>query len=186
MKSGRSIHWESQLERDLVYLLEFDPAVVSYREQPVTVHYEDAGRLCRYTPDFLVQMAYGLHVIEVKPARIAEEPEWRDLFERMVAHFAKEGAKYEVLTERDIRRQPRLDNVALLLRYQRQAVQDGAVSAIRGCLSGDRMMLADLARRIAERGGGVATIYALLAQHILATDLDTPLGLQSPIWVAQE
>jgi hypothetical protein len=184
MKSGRSIHWESQLERDLVHLLEFDPAVVRYREQPVTVHYDDAGKSRRYTPDFLVEMVHGLHVIEVKPVQYAEEPEWRELFERMAAHFAAEGVKYEVLTEREIRRQPHLDNVTLLLRYQRQIVSDATVSAIRMLVASDRMRLADLAGRVAHFGSGVAGIYALLAQHLLATDLNMPIGPHSPIWVA--
>jgi len=183
-KSGRSIHWESQLERDLVHLLEFDPSVVEYREQPVTVTYQDDGRTCRYTPDFLVRMAHGLHVIEVKPAEHAERPEWRQLFERMADHFAKEGAKFEVLTEREIRRQPRLNNITLLLRYQRHAVPEPAVSAIRKALAGGTRTVADLEGGFAERRFGRADVFALLARHVLVTDLDTPLGPLSPIWTA--
>ena len=37
LKCGRTIHWESQLERDFVLRLEFDEGVVSYREQPETI-----------------------------------------------------------------------------------------------------------------------------------------------------
>ncbi|MGQ4648881.1 hypothetical protein [Lyngbya aestuarii] len=41
LKMNAVIWWESQLERDYIYLLEIDPEVLSYGEQPLTISYTD-------------------------------------------------------------------------------------------------------------------------------------------------
>ena len=43
VKSGRSHHWESQLERDRMHQLELDPTVIEFREQPETLTLEVDG-----------------------------------------------------------------------------------------------------------------------------------------------
>jgi hypothetical protein len=52
LKMGRMIDYESLIERDLIYLLEFEQDVTWYAEQPLTIpyHYEEKER--DYTPDF--------------------------------------------------------------------------------------------------------------------------------------
>lgn len=48
---------ESTLERDLYNLLEFDPMVESYEEQPVTLPYQHLnGQPSRYTPDVIIHL----------------------------------------------------------------------------------------------------------------------------------
>src|SRR3989442_12552544 len=48
--------FESSLERDLLLLLDFDPDVESFEEQPVKItYYDDYGRRHTYTPDVLVR-----------------------------------------------------------------------------------------------------------------------------------
>lgn len=177
LKSGRTVHWESQLERDLLVLMEIDPGILEFREQPLTVRFEEGGRERRYTPDFLVRKAHGLHVVEVKPAALAAKPEWQELFARMIEHFAAEGATYEVLTDQEICRQPRLANAGLLLRYQRHEVAPGVAESLRARLDGGALTLKEVGERVAD-------VYALLARNILATDLDRPIGPDSPIRLA--
>ena len=53
-KNGRSTAWESLVERDFMYLLEFDSSVISYIEQPLTISYKDNGKNYKYTPDLMV------------------------------------------------------------------------------------------------------------------------------------
>jgi hypothetical protein len=62
-----SIWWESQLERDYIYLLEIDTDAVAYCEQPFTIAYDRHNRRKKYTPDFLVERRCSKQVIEVKP-----------------------------------------------------------------------------------------------------------------------
>lgn len=54
-KLDRSTAFESSLERDLFALLEFDPNVVHYEEQPIKIEYLNAESKPRsYTPDILI------------------------------------------------------------------------------------------------------------------------------------
>jgi hypothetical protein len=54
-KVRRSMGFESSQERDLELLLEFDPRVLHFEEQPVHVFWRGPeGKPHVYTPDFLV------------------------------------------------------------------------------------------------------------------------------------
>ena len=119
IKEGRMIHWESLLELDLAVLLEFSKVVVSYREQPLTAHYVFDGRIRRYTPDFEITLASGETVlIEVKPAQKLLDEQERKRFEQIADHFARQGRRFAILTEREIRQTVLLANLRCLLRYR--------------------------------------------------------------------
>ncbi|WP_419771315.1 MAG: TnsA endonuclease N-terminal domain-containing protein [Candidatus Marinarcus sp.] len=54
-KNKKQVTFESVLERDMFMLLEFDPRVVSYIEQPFTLHYTYYDvKPRKYTPDLLI------------------------------------------------------------------------------------------------------------------------------------
>ncbi|MDJ0574365.1 MAG: hypothetical protein QNJ65_04270 [Xenococcaceae cyanobacterium MO_234.B1] len=55
VKMQTVIWWESQIERDYIYLLEIDSDVVAYYGQPFKIQYTDKGKSRNYTPDFLVE-----------------------------------------------------------------------------------------------------------------------------------
>ena len=80
--------WESQIERDFIYLLEFDSEVLSYQEQPLRIQYVRDGRVHKYTPDFLVKRANRRQIIEVKPERKAQSEESKAFF-RIVAAICR-------------------------------------------------------------------------------------------------
>lgn len=82
-KNGRAVHAESTLERDVCCLLEFDPNVVKFVEQPVTIHYVDQGKTRRYTPDFLARYATG------KPPQLVEVKYAADLLARQEEFAAR-------------------------------------------------------------------------------------------------
>lgn len=55
VKNGKSLGYESLLERDLMILLEFDDAVERFEEQPVKIPVVVNGKKVRpYTPDILI------------------------------------------------------------------------------------------------------------------------------------
>lgn len=116
-KGSRSIHWESQLEEDFCYLLEWDLNVIEFREQPETVFVHYAGKRRRYTPDFLVHRHDGKFIFEVKPLRKALSAKLQDLFEAANDLFTERGFRYDVVTEGEVRREPLLSNIKMLLRY---------------------------------------------------------------------
>jgi len=66
-KNGRSIFFESMLEKTLFITLEFDTNVISYLEQPVKIEYELNNRKTSYHPDCLVNYKDSISkIIEVK------------------------------------------------------------------------------------------------------------------------
>ncbi|MEO3341036.1 TnsA endonuclease N-terminal domain-containing protein, partial [Acinetobacter baumannii] len=71
LKMQQIIQWESQIERDCCYWLEFDRDVIAYRSQPLIISYIFEDRKLRHTPDFEV-MRHSLQTgqyqyLEVKP-----------------------------------------------------------------------------------------------------------------------
>ena len=54
LKVDRMVSFESLLERDFIYWLEFEPMVSWFSEQPLTISYQHDQRTLRYTPDFHV------------------------------------------------------------------------------------------------------------------------------------
>ena len=53
-KNNKQLAFDSILEREYFYYLEFDDEVISYEEQPFKMYYELNGSRTRYTPDILV------------------------------------------------------------------------------------------------------------------------------------
>ncbi len=121
-KTGRMVYHEGLLELDAFYLLEATPEVVTYREQPITLHYPDGSKLRRYTPDLELILDSGERVYaEIKPAAIAAKPEMAHKLNCIHAYLASTGSRFCILTDEVIRLQPRLDNLRWL--YQRPLCQ---------------------------------------------------------------
>ncbi|WP_109117768.1 TnsA endonuclease N-terminal domain-containing protein [Azospirillum sp. TSO22-1] len=186
LKMGRTIHWESQLERDLIYLLEFDPDVQAYREQPTTLSLVVDGKSRRYTPDFLVQKPHGFYVVEVKPAEKARQPEYVALFAAATTSLQAMAAGFQILTEVDIRAQPRLDNIRLLLRYQRVDVPERVWPAIAGLLADGGKPAGVICDALADVGVDMATLAALTCRHRLHADLNAPFDTGSLLCLSME
>lgn len=58
-KNNKQLAFDSILERECFYYLEFDDEVISYDEQPFKMYYELNGSRTRYTPDILVTYKDG-------------------------------------------------------------------------------------------------------------------------------
>jgi hypothetical protein len=117
--------FESSLERDFLLLLDFDPDVEFFEEQPVKIVYHDASRRRRtYTPDVLVR-----YRTDPPPARHTKpllcEVKYRDDLRqhwtdyrpkfRAAGRYAQQrGWRFRLVTERHVRT-PYLDNVKSLL-----------------------------------------------------------------------
>jgi hypothetical protein len=184
-KNACTIHWESQLERDLVYLLEFDPTVVGYREQPFTIELGLLGRRRRYTPDFLVERTQARSVIEVKPAAQAQRPEFQELFAAAAAALTEQGLSYQVMTEREIRPQPRLDNIRWLVRYRGITAGNQARWLLSAMLANEPHRLGTLKSALIAHSIDPCEILALLAAGELTADLDVMLSAFSLIKIGE-
>jgi len=101
LKNRASVKFESDLERHVLVLLEFAPAVLQFSHQPPRLQIRVNGRMRRYTPDFAVKWRSGLPwFIEVKPSDIAAEPEWQERFQAAREAAQACGYRFVVVTER--------------------------------------------------------------------------------------
>src|SRR5205814_2674316 len=66
VKTGLVAWYESLLERDEMYLLDFDPFVTFWCEQPLKIRYVLNGKIHFYTPDLEVHRLAVKQLVEVK------------------------------------------------------------------------------------------------------------------------
>jgi len=120
LKMGRMIAFESLLERDFIYLLDYDQGVEWFEEQPLTIEYRHEGKTLHYTPDFHLLERGRDVLIECKPDRFVDQDVNRHKF--AVAHdwCIQRNWQFRVVTDRQVRAGFRLQNVKLLTRYARQ------------------------------------------------------------------
>jgi len=176
-KMSRPIWWESQLERDYIYLLETDPDVVAFHEQPFQIRYTIDNTVHTYTPDFLVKRRSGRkQIVEVKPEEVALSEEY-GRFSRIVTLICKKhGCEFITVTEKTIRVQPRLDNVKFLSRYSRVPVHPNhLIEQRRVFIKSKKPSLSMLVKKFSNRGIGQHVVYALIARGEVTVDLDAPI-----------
>lgn len=119
LKNGRSISFESTLERDLFLSLEFDSQVSIYEEQPLVITGEVDGQRTKYTPDCLTTHTDGTQVIiEVKYQADLEKAD-DDLSRRLrlaETYAEQHKVEFRVVTELDLRG-TKLDNQKFIYRF---------------------------------------------------------------------
>jgi hypothetical protein len=124
IKMGRMIAFESLLERDFIYLLDYDPEVEWFEEQPMKIEYEHETKQLYYTPDFHL-FERGKHVlVECKPERFVETEENRRKFAMAGEWCRVSDWEFRLITDQQVRSGYRLQNVKLLAQYARQKISD--------------------------------------------------------------
>jgi hypothetical protein len=196
-KRGGVAQFESTLERDFFLLLEFDPAVRSFEEQPLSIEYQDAGgRLHHYIPDVRIDYhpacspSFPPHLIEIKYEAdlVAQHDALRPKLQAAMRYAAARGWVFRVLTERDIRT-PRLANARFLLPYQQLPPDDLAEARLIAALERQgpmtpSVLLYPFGSDAEERAHLLCTLWRLLATGRIHTDLERPLGPQSRLVLA--
>lgn len=191
-KNGRAVHAESALERDVCCLLEFDPHVAEFVEQPVTIHYTDQGKARRYTPDFLARYATGKlpQLIEVKYAADlqAKQEEFAARFQAARQYAQEQGWEFSVWTEAEIKT-PYLKNAKFLLRFRssllvvrpeyRRLLLDIVAQLGRATPAEVLLVAFESPERQAEL---LPVLWHLVGTHQLGCNLSEPLAMSSLLW----
>jgi hypothetical protein len=191
-KNGRAVHAESALERDVCCLLEFDPQVVEFVEQPVTISYVDRGKVRRYTPDFFVRYATGKppQLIEVKYAAdlVAKQGEFTARFQAAHQYAQAQGWEFSIWTEAEIKT-PYLKNAKFLLRFRSSIVVARPeyrklllelVAQLGRATPAQILLLAfESPERQAEL---LPALWHLVSTHQLGCNLAEPLTMSSLLW----
>ncbi len=187
LKNGRLVHCEGLLELDAAYLFEAHRRIVRYREQPARHHYADGDRTRRYTPDFELTFVGGSTLlVEIKPERSLATDEVQQTLRAVRDHMARFGHPFVVLTDAELRLEPRQSNVRLIFRRAGRCWPTG--DAARVDLSRQLASLPMPLREADEafKVSGRTSVYTLLLLGLLRFDQSSPLRPCTLIYPTQE
>lgn len=196
-KSDELTAYESRLERYTQKLIGFNPNVVKYEEQPVTIHFTDkAGRPHKYIPDILVYYRedstparwWKTLLVEVKYRTTLFE-EWSELKAKFLAgrHYAKEhDLDFSIITDQEVIT-PYLKNVIFLTDYRWRTINDTHTQLLLDAIKRLRKAHPEsLLHHITDNRDVVAelipALWQLIANYVIGVDLEQPLTMRSPIW----
>lgn len=176
------IGYESLLERDRVWLADFDPSVRWIASQPFWVSGRGGETLRRHVPDFLLDTATGLVVVDVKPPELVGEPQVAEVFDWCRRLCAGKGWRYEVWSGED---PVRLRNIRFLGAARRaRTVDEESLGKVADTAEAG-MTVAQLEVAVELDGPTArAAVLALLWSGRWTVDFTTPLSPASVLQVA--
>lgn len=187
LKMGRMIGFESSLERDYVYMLDFDADILSFAEQPLTIEYPHDSKVLHYTPDFHVLYTDRRNMlIECKPSHLVKSDDNQRKFRAAREWCAEHGWGFRIVTDTQLRTGYRLANIKSLTSYARHVIPphiQGRLYASFESTSAPRTV-GDAARFLVPQNPvtALAWIWHLVFHHQIAVPLDAALlSPQSPI-----
>jgi hypothetical protein len=188
LKLGRMVCYESRLEREQIYLMEYDPDVLFYEEQPLLIEYSWAGSRYKYYPDFKVVTASGKHqLLECK----AGEFVGTDKNQRKIAAgrswCARRHWEFRLITERETRAGFRLENVMFLWQFARHRIPLDTKAHIYSIMNNHHPLTLDALSSQVDPANPRATIVPILHMlfhHELATLIDdAQISGNAPIYL---
>ena len=180
--TGSLVGYESLLERDRVWMADFDPSVRWITSQPFWVSGRDGEILRRHVPDFLLDTTTGLVVVDVKPPELVVEPQVAEVFDWCRRLCTGKGWRYEVWAGAD---PVRLRNVRFLGSARRARAVDQAALVKVADMAAPGMTLAQLEAAVALDGSTArAAVLALLWSGRWSVNLSKPLSPSSVLQAA--
>lgn len=182
------VWWESQIERDFIYYLEFDTDVIRYASQPVIIEYPFEGKIKKHIPDFEVwrYSSERRKFVENKPYEKTQKTEFIEKTRAITAFLLGQDIDYQVVTENDIRVYPRLENLKLLHRYSNVDITSDEATLIESLITTTpSSTLGILNQKIQQYDVSLQQCYALMAMGVIGFDLMVPLSFESIIWLSK-
>ena len=121
-KMGRMIQWESINELNAYRLLDANPSVSGYHEQPFTIQYQLNGEVRLHYPDTLVLFGATKELWEIKPASDVVKPDVAERTALLTGALPNHGFAYRLVIAEELGREPRLTNVLALLKFGRNPI----------------------------------------------------------------
>lgn len=181
------VHCNGGIERDYAYLLEFDPMVLSYEEQPCKISYIFDQKKRSYTPDFAVYWRHQLpSLVECKP--VSKLNDLENLRKWTAARLWCDQHHYNFVLVTDVALRERsslLSNIKLLAGHGHQHITPQSkeyllrtVQGVNGALS-----IAELVERTPKLNSNFvrSCVWHLLYTRELATDLTKPLNTMTTL-----
>ena len=176
---------DSLLEFDACFHLEYSPLIESFEAQPVGFVYQCLNRHCPYTPDFKIVEKGITKYIEVKPWNITQELDFQRRFPAKQQKAAELGIPLILITEKQIRVNPVLNNLKLLHRYSGfQSLTPLHTSFLSLVKKRGRVSIQDAGKQLrCEHTLILKTALSLVSSGMLSLNLvNEELSLNSVVW----
>ena len=175
-KMGRMIHWKSINELNAFRLLDCDPNVTSYSEQPCQIVYILDGVERVHYPDILVTTTAGKQLWEAKLRSNASEPEVIARATFLSRALPRWGYEYRTVIGEDLARQPRLNNANLLLSLGKRAVSDCEWEDVRRIVAEQGALVWSEASSGNYGAKGREILSSLVLRGVLTIDMNSPIS----------
>lgn len=192
-KSEQEVQFESLLEKEFLFILQFDSNVISIQDQPVRIPFTLRGEERTYVPDFLVKYKDGKTVLfEVK-----YEMDLQTNSRKYAARFkagkifaSSQGFLFRVITDKQIRTQYK-ENLKYLLLFRNSSAelehQHTILNLLREYKQLSFLQLIDLIGDCSETQRAlIRPFWTLLWNQVITADMFAPLTMQSKVWVVGE
>ncbi len=179
-KMGRMLQWESVPELNAMRLLDADPFVRFFAEQPLTLRYRLNGESRIHYPDLLVERDNDLKELwEVKSAKDAAREEVAARTRLLQAALPTYGYEYRMVYAEELRRQPRLSNALEILKWGRGPITAVERERIRAILNRLPAVTWGAAVSGALGRSGRHSLCRLVLEGTLAFDVNEKLRLDT-------
>lgn len=185
-KNNRVLTVESSLEFDACFHFEYSPDISCFEAQPQGFYYQFEGKELPYTPDFALMESSGAQtLVEVKPRKAMDDIDFKARFEKKREAAKAAGINLILVTERQIRVNPILDNLKLLHRYSGLSSLDRCHFTVLDIIkkSGAIKVSSVLEQVEAKEGEVLNSIFKLLQSGRVYADLQAQkLDQQTTVW----
>jgi hypothetical protein len=187
-KVSETIMCEGTLEFDACFHHEYNDLIESYGSQPEGFYYDFCGKRLPYTPDSIVRYVNGtVQFHEYKPYSKISEPIFREKFAARKEASQQLGIGLILVTDRQIRVNPILNNLKLLHRYsgiyEVNSLQNELLKVIK---KSGKIKLNDIASQFGLTvGESRPFLYLLIQKGFLKADLENAdLRYNPTLWCA--
>ncbi|HRH40120.1 MAG TPA: hypothetical protein PKY82_00650 [Pyrinomonadaceae bacterium] len=181
-KMQKSVPWKSLLEFDYLHLLELDSQVRQYENYDFKIAYLFRGQEVTLHPNFVVQRSEQTTLNYLLSEKSDNDEQFQKL--KLVSKLCKaNGYPLEIIPEKEIRRQPRLTNAKIILKYAAKSLENPhprllcyQVFKDKTCLS-----LNELTDYFKQNSASQRDLFQLIYFGILSIDINQPIDSDSAI-----
>ncbi|MBO9490457.1 TnsA endonuclease N-terminal domain-containing protein [Endozoicomonas sp. G2_1] len=191
-KLNKMVDAESSLERDFVLILDSDPHVTHFLEQPIKIGLEGNRT---YTPDFMVTYNNKKTVIYEVKYRSELQKNFNKLkpkFKAAIKYCNQQGYKFKIITDKEIRTQ-RLKNLEFLSRFNltvshsEEAFRDAILRSFvdLGDATPKELLAATFSSKI-KQAEAMPVLWRMIYSGVISVDLNLPLSMDSALMLDSE
>lgn len=175
-KMNRMLEWESNSELLAFRLLDCDPKIRRFVEQPCEIVYTIGGETRRHYPDIYVEYQHEKQLWEVKDDGRASQADVVGRTKLLTEGLKPHGFTYRLVLASELRKQPRLQNANILLSHGRGSIEE--INRERVRLALQRAGSLSWGRACAGEYGpnGRQILCRLTLEGVLTMDMGQPLS----------